>query len=199
MKERRDTYNVNVGGVVIGSSEPVRIQSMTNTPTEDSLATANTEITALQAQTAGVSASAIEESGSVVGGDWNGYYIQDANFRATVEEVHDNGNVSSSQNVNWTNGHYQRANITSDGVVLTLSDWPATGKLGKLRLEISSDDSRTVRINAAGMKNDGNVAFTSSDGTSVTLTLNDTDSAIVDFWTADQGLPTYASYVGTFN
>ena len=36
MKERRDTYNVNVGGVVIGSSEPVRIQSMTNTPTEDS-------------------------------------------------------------------------------------------------------------------------------------------------------------------
>ena len=41
MKERRDTYNVNVGGVVIGSSEPVRIQSITNTPTEDSLATAN--------------------------------------------------------------------------------------------------------------------------------------------------------------
>ena len=41
MKERRDTYNVNVGGVVIGSSEPVRIQSMTNTPTEDSVATAN--------------------------------------------------------------------------------------------------------------------------------------------------------------
>ena len=41
MKERRDTYNVNVWGVVIGSSEPVRIQSMTNTPTEDSLATAN--------------------------------------------------------------------------------------------------------------------------------------------------------------
>ena len=41
MKERRDTYNVNVGGVIIGSSEPVRIQSMTNTPTEDSLATAN--------------------------------------------------------------------------------------------------------------------------------------------------------------
>ena len=41
MKERRDTYNVNVGGVVIGSSEPVRIQSKTNTPTEDSVATAN--------------------------------------------------------------------------------------------------------------------------------------------------------------
>ena len=41
MKQRRDTYNVNVGGVIIGSTEPIRIQSMTNTPTEDITATAN--------------------------------------------------------------------------------------------------------------------------------------------------------------
>jgi len=39
MIKRRDTYNVDVGGVVIGSSNPVRIQSMTNTPTEDADAT----------------------------------------------------------------------------------------------------------------------------------------------------------------
>ena len=39
MIKRRDTYNVDVGGVVIGSSNPIRIQSMTNTPTEDAPAT----------------------------------------------------------------------------------------------------------------------------------------------------------------
>ena len=39
MIKRRDTYNVDVGGVVIGSSNPIRIQSMTNTPTEDASAT----------------------------------------------------------------------------------------------------------------------------------------------------------------
>ena len=39
MIKRRDTYNVDVGGVVIGSSNPIRIQSMTNTPTEDAYAT----------------------------------------------------------------------------------------------------------------------------------------------------------------
>ena len=40
MNKRRETYDVDVGGVVIGSSYPIRIQSMTNTQTEDSLKTA---------------------------------------------------------------------------------------------------------------------------------------------------------------
>jgi (E)-4-hydroxy-3-methylbut-2-enyl-diphosphate synthase len=41
MNKRRDTYNVDVGGVKIGSSNPIRVQSMTNTLTEDSVATSN--------------------------------------------------------------------------------------------------------------------------------------------------------------
>jgi len=41
MINRRETYSVNVGGVEIGSLHPIRIQSMTNTLTEDSKATAN--------------------------------------------------------------------------------------------------------------------------------------------------------------
>ena len=40
MNKRRETYNVDVGGVFIGSSNPVRIQSMTNTLTENSVDTA---------------------------------------------------------------------------------------------------------------------------------------------------------------
>ena len=41
MNRRRETYDVDVGGVVIGSSHPIRIQSMTNTQTEDSHKTAS--------------------------------------------------------------------------------------------------------------------------------------------------------------
>ena len=41
MIKRRETYNVDVGGVIIGSSHPIRIQSMTNTQTEDSVKTAS--------------------------------------------------------------------------------------------------------------------------------------------------------------
>jgi len=40
MNKRRETYNVDVGGIIIGSSNPVRIQSMTNTLTENSVDTA---------------------------------------------------------------------------------------------------------------------------------------------------------------
>jgi len=41
MDKRRETYDVDVGGVKIGSSHPIRIQSMTNTQTEDSIKTAS--------------------------------------------------------------------------------------------------------------------------------------------------------------
>ena len=41
MNKRRKTYSVNVGGVKIGSSYPIRVQSMTNTLTEKSKETAD--------------------------------------------------------------------------------------------------------------------------------------------------------------
>lgn len=167
---------------------------------KNSLSTAASEITALQDKTAGVAASAIEESGSVVGGDWNGYYIQDANFRANVEEVYSIGNVSSSQNINWTNGHYQTVQAGAD-LVLTLTDWPASGKLGKMRLAITSDgSSREVTISATGMKNDGNSSWTSTNSTSVVITAtSSTDPHILEFWTEDSGTLVYAHYVGNFS
>ena len=105
---------------------------------KNSLATASTEITALQDKTAGVAATAIEENGSTVGGDWNGYYIQDANFRANVEEVYSIGNALTSLNVNWTNGHYQTIQAGAD-ITCTLTEWPTSGKLGKMRLAVTGD------------------------------------------------------------
>jgi hypothetical protein len=167
---------------------------------KNSLSTAATEITALQNKTAGVAASAIEESGSVVGGDWNGYYIQDANFRANVEEVYVIGNVSSNQNINWTNGHYQTVQAGND-ITLTLTDWPASGKMGKMRLAITSDgSSRAVTIGATGMKNDGASGWTSTNSTSVTVTATSTTNPqILEFWTTDAGLVVYAHYIGNFS
>jgi hypothetical protein len=167
---------------------------------KNSLSTAASEITALQDKTAGVAASAILESGSTVGGDWNGFYIQDANFRANVEEVYVIGNVTSNQNINWTNGHYQTVQA-GDNVTLTLTDWPTSGKLGKMRLAITSDgDSRVVTIGATGMRNDGATGWTSTNSTSVTVTASSTTNPhILEFWTTDAGLVVYAHYVGNFS
>ena len=167
---------------------------------KNSLSTAASEITALQDKTAGVAASAIVESGSTVGGDWNGFYIQDANFRANVEEVYVIGNVTSNQNINWTNGHYQTVQAGND-ITLTLTDWPTSGKLGKMRLAITSDgDSRAVTISATGMRNDGATGWTSTNSTSVTVTASsNTNPHILEFWTTDAGLVVYAHYVGNFS
>jgi|SRR5210317_141546 hypothetical protein len=167
---------------------------------KNSLSTAASEITALQDKTAGVAASAIVESGSTVGGDWNGFYIQDANFRANVEEVYVIGNVTSNQNINWTNGHYQTVQA-GDDITLTLTDWPTSGKLGKMRLAITSDgDSREVTIGATGMRNDGATGWTSTNSTSVTVTASsNTNPHILEFWTTDAGLVVYAHYVGNFS
>jgi hypothetical protein len=167
---------------------------------KNSLSTAASEITALQNKTAGVAASAIVESGSTVGGDWNGFYIQDANFRANVEEVYVIGNVTSNQNINWTNGHYQTVQA-GDDITLTLTDWPTSGKLGKMRLAITSDgDSRAVTISATGMRNDGATGWTSTNSTSVTVTASsNTNPHILEFWTTDAGLVVYAHYVGNFS
>lgn len=167
---------------------------------KNSLSTAASEITALQDKTAGVAASAIVEGGSTVGGDWSGFYIQDANFRANVEEVYAIGNVSSNQNVNWTNGHYQTVQA-GNAINLTLADWPTTGKLGKMRLAITSDGStRTVTISATGMKNDGAAGWASTNSTSVTVSVSSTtDPKILEFWTTDSGLVVYAHFVGSFS
>lgn len=170
---------------------------------KNSLSTAASEITALQDKTAGVAASAIVESGSTVGGDWNGFYIQDANFRANVEEVYVIGNVTSNQNINWTNGHYQTVQAGAiDGTLnLTLTNWPASGKLGKMRLAITSNGtSQAVTISATGMRNDGATGWTSTNSTSVTVTAtSSTDPHILEFWTTDAGLVVYAHYVGNFS
>ena len=170
------------------------------TTIKNSLSTAASEITTLQNKTAGIAATAIEESGSVVGGDWSGFYIQDANFRANVEEVYNIGNVQVNQNINWTNGHYQTVQAGAD-ITLTLADWPASGKLGKMRLAVTSDgSSRTVTIGATGMKNDGATGWTSTNSTSVTVTATSTTNPhILEFWTQDNGLIVYAHYVGNFS
>ena len=41
MQDRNNTYEVDIGGVKIGSSNPIRVQSMTNTDTADTDTTVN--------------------------------------------------------------------------------------------------------------------------------------------------------------
>lgn len=130
-----------------------------------------------------------------VANDFNGNDIQEANFIKCTEEVHNNGNLTASQNISFANGHYQTMGVGAN-ITLTLADWPESGKLGRMRLVIKGDGTtRTIVWSTEGggtIKNDGNAVWSSFTVTS------STNPKIVDFWT-DDGLVVYAQYIGEFS
>ena len=158
-----------------------------------SLATAKTEITDLQDDTAKTNAN----------NDFNGNKIQEANLQATTEQTYSTGSITSNQNISFENGHYQIVTVGGD-VTLTLTDWAASGKLCKLRLEVKADDtarSITWNVGSGGtLKLDK--GFLLSDSTQQGQMTNpfvvSTETYMVDFWTHNGGLTVYAKLAGEF-
>ena len=161
---------------------------------KNSLATAKTEITTLQNDTAKKNAD----------NDFNGNKIQEANLISTTEQTYATGELTASQNISFENGHYQIVTVGGD-ITITLTDWAATGKLCKLRLEIKSDGTgRTLTINVgSGGSLKLDKGFLLSDSTvqgqmTNPLTLGALETYMVDFWTHNGGLTVYAKLAGEF-
>ena len=178
--------------------------------TKVALEQAKTEITTLQSDTAKLNAD----------NDFNGSKIQEAELLKNTETVYANGNVAASQNVSWEFGHYQTIQVGAD-VTLTLADWPASSKMGRLRLQITSDGSAPRTITWASA---GGGSFKTADGFTKTITITDpalsggtssvsatfgewpatftvdsqTNPIIVDFWTINGGTTVFAKYHGVF-
>lgn len=149
---------------------------------KDGLLTAKTEITALQNNTAKLNAT----------NDFNGNIVQEAKFLRTTEDVFTTDTITAGQNISFNNGHYQ--NITVGGnVTLTLTDWPASGVMGRMRLNIKSDGTlRTITWSAGVLRT--NVSWPSP----FLISADTTSPIIVDFWTTDQGTTVYGLYHGQF-
>lgn len=161
---------------------------------KNSLATAKTEITTLQNDTAKKNAD----------NDFNGNKIQEANLISTTEQTYATGELTASQNISFENGHYQIVTVGGD-ITITLTDWAPTGKLCKLRLEIKSDGTgRTLTINVgSGGSLKLDKGFLLSDSTvqgqmTNPLILGALETYMVDFWTHNGGLTVYAKLAGEF-
>lgn len=161
-----------------------------------SLATAKTEITSLQDNTAKTNTS----------NDFNGNNIQEANLISTTEQTYPTGNLSGSTNIDFNNGHYQIVTVTGT-ITLTLTNWAASGKLCKLRLELKSNsevDAATVTFSAGSQTLKLAQGFLLSDSTTVQgqmtnpLTVDPGKDYIIDFWTHNGGLTVYSQLIGTF-
>jgi hypothetical protein len=161
---------------------------------KNSLATAKTEITTLQNDTAKKNAD----------NDFNGNKIQEANLISTTEQTYATGELTASQNISFENGHYQIVTVGGD-ITITLTDWAASGKLCKLRLEVKSDGvgrQLTINVGSGGsLKLDK--GFLLSDSTvqgqmTNPFNLGGVETYIMDFWTHNGGLTVYAKLAGEF-
>lgn len=131
--------------------------------------------------------------------DFNGNNIEEANLLMTTEEVRNNGALIASQNISFEAGHYQTVQVGAS-ITLTLSDWPDSGVMGRIRVLLTKDntaDTRTVTWSVSG----GGTLKTNStfpDPFELTQT-NFSEPVVVDFWTTDGGLVVYGQYHGAFS
>ncbi len=158
------------------------------------LATATSEITGLQANTAKLNES----------NDFNGSDVTDANLSLNTEKYHNIGTVITGQNISFLNGPYQSMGINlSEGtgtINFALADWPDRDHVAKMTVQmIGNDTPKTVTFTVAA---GGTLKYNSTyprDGGVATVTVDSsTDPIIIDFWTYNQGSTVYAEYRGRF-
>jgi len=158
------------------------------------LATATSEITALQANTA-----KLNESNDFLGSD-----VTNANFSLNTEKYHNIGAATSGMNISFLNGHYQSMNINlSEGdstINFALSDWPERDHVAKMTVQmLGNDTAKTVTFTVDG----GGIIKYSADyprvgGVATATVDSSTNPIIIDFWTYNQGTTVYAEYRGQY-
>lgn len=153
--------------------------------TKVALEAAKGEITTLQDDTAKLNAD----------NAFNGSVISEAKMQANTETVNANGNVTASQNISWADGHYQTLQAGGD-ITLTLADWPDSGVMGRIRLQLSSDGaSRTITwASQGGGSFKGAGAFAGT-----TVVASNTNPIFIDFWSINGGVTVFAQDHGTFD
>jgi hypothetical protein len=74
-----------------------------------------------------------------------------AAFRDCSERAYSAGNISGAVTLDYTNGHYQYATVTGNITSVTVNNWPPSGDLGWLQIELTQDATggHTIALGAA--------------------------------------------------
>jgi hypothetical protein len=129
---------------------------------------------------------------------FNGNEVSNAVFIYNTDKVYQGGTITNNQNVSLTNGPLQLLGVGAN-ITLTLADWPENG-YSKLRLMVinigSADKTLNFSVQGGGaIKRDPNWP---TEDTSVTVT-DETNFAIIDFFSIDGGATVYAEYKGVYS
>jgi len=158
------------------------------------LATAQSEISALETNTA-----KLNESNDFLASD-----VTNANFSLNTEKYHNIGTVITGQNISFLNGPYQSAGINlsedTDTINFALADWPDRDHVAKMTVQlVGNDTAKTVTFTVDG---GGTIKYSSDyprvGGTATVTVDSSTNPIIIDFWTYNQGTTVYAEYRGQY-
>lgn len=157
------------------------------------LATAASEITALQVGGASLSRD----------NDFNGHAIANAVYNKFYGAVLVNTNASSaSVPVNVSNGPYQVITLgAGSAFTITFQDWPAVNGYGpvlaSIKLHLLSNQSEIKTVHFATANGGVVKPDTSIVGGAITLPVDNT-SKVVEFWTYNGGSTVFMKLIGTF-
>jgi len=144
------------------------------TATKNNFTEAKTEIEALQSNKANLNAS----------NDFSGNVVSDAELKDNSETVYAHGSASGTISLDHENGHYQTL-TTTGSVTLEFLNLPATGKLGRMILDVNVvSTGHTITIPSAVLVA-GNVS--GGDGSSDTITVPTSGRYLYEFMSPDAG------------
>jgi hypothetical protein len=144
------------------------------TATKNNFTEAKTEIEALQSNKANLNAT----------NDFSGNVVSDAELKDNSETVYAHGSASGTINLNHENGHYQTL-TTTGSITLAFLNLPATGKLGRIILDVNVvSTAHTITIPTAVIVA-GNVS--GGDGSSNTITVPTSGRYLYEFMSPDAG------------
>lgn len=126
--------------------------------------------------------------------NFNNNNIVNANFIDCSEELVDGASVNATTTINYQDGPYHIYQLTSN-VLFNLTGFPDTGKVGRMRVHLTSDDTNriaTFAVSGGGtLKSDASVP-----GTITVDSAN--DPLIFEFWTYNNGDTVFMTYLGQF-
>ena len=153
------------------------------------LATAASEIGALETSTAKLNAS----------NDFLGTDVTNANFSLNTEKYHNIGTVTTGMNISFLNGSYQSLIVNlaegTDAINFALADWPDRDHVAKMTVQLLGNDvAKTVTFSVDG---GGTIKYNNTYPSPLTIDSSE-NPLIIDFWTYNQGTTVYAEYRGQY-
>ena len=154
--------------------------------TKNNLNTAKSEITDLQSNTAKLNANNNFQNNELSG----------ALFIANKVKVFDGGTVASSQDINLSNGHYQKF-ICSAPITLTFNEWSNTNNEQDIvYVELLSNNATPRTVTFATVAGG---TFKIEETYSNPITVSDASNPVIyKFWSYNGGLTVFMEFVGKF-